>query len=165
MNFIWDIHVSSFPASTEASFSLYWAGKEASANREVPSIFYSFKIHNLHARPIIQLVCPTKVCLGIVLSFSWNDCNTGEIIIIIIIIKRLCQIWGEGKQGVFYEMCQWWILYFWIAQIVKHVHISEINNLCKIWGGGGGQTESTYYRGLENSQCTWLIAVAFIICS
>ena len=31
-----------------------------------------------------------------------------------------------------------------------HVHISEI----KIGGGGGAQTECTYYRGLENSQCT-----------
>lgn len=30
--------------------------------------------------------------------------------------------------------------------IVTHVHISEI----KI-GGGGAQTECTYYRGLENS--------------
>ena len=93
MIFIWDIHVNSFPASTEASFwwflgvadtndviqkiektlnnthtttqkltnnsfrntkkhpsfSLYSAGKEASANREVPSVFYSFKIRNLHA--------------------------------------------------------------------------------------------------------------------
>ena len=29
MNFIWNIHVNSFPASTEASFSLYAAGKEA----------------------------------------------------------------------------------------------------------------------------------------
>lgn len=34
--------------------------------------------------------------------------------------------------------------------IVTHVHISEI----KIGGGGGAQTECTYYRGLENSQCT-----------
>ena len=56
MNFIWDIHVNSFPASTEASFSLYWAGKEASANREVPSIFYSFKIQ-------IQISLGTTVTL------------------------------------------------------------------------------------------------------
>lgn len=36
--------------------------------------------------------------------------------------------------------------------IVTHVHMYTFQKL-KL-GGGGAQTECTYYRGLENSQCT-----------
>lgn len=39
--------------------------------------------------------------------------------------------------------------------IVTHVHMYTFQKL-KLGGrgGGGAQTECTYYRGLENSQCT-----------
>ena len=37
--------------------------------------------------------------------------------------------------------------------IVTHVHMYTFQKL-KLGGGGGAQTECTYCRGLENSQCT-----------
>ena len=38
--------------------------------------------------------------------------------------------------------------------IVTHVHMYTFQKLKWGRGGGGAQTECTYYRGLENSQCT-----------
>ena len=38
--------------------------------------------------------------------------------------------------------------------IVTHVHMYTFQKLKLEGRGGGAQTECTYYRGLENSQCT-----------